>query len=230
MENEKCTVIIAAAGSGKRMGTAVKKQFLLIKDKPVICHTIEKFEENPNIDSIVLVTSADSVDFCKEIVLKYGYKKVEKIVEGGSERQFSVHNALKAIDETDIVLIHDGARPFIMQEDIDKIVCETKTNGACIMAVKSKDTVKIADEDNFVKETPMRSFVWNIQTPQGFKFDLIKFAYDEAEKDGFIGTDDSSLAERLGIKVKLVEGHYSNIKITTKEDLIFAEAMSEGIK
>lgn len=212
------------------MGTTVKKQFLLLKDKPVICHTIEKFEQNEGVDSIVLVTSADSIDFCKKVVLKYGYRKVVKIVEGGSERQLSVHNALKEIDEDGIVLIHDGARPFIMQEDIDKIISETKANGACVMAVKAKDTVKIADDCGFVKETPKRSLLWNIQTPQGFRLDLIKNAYAQAEKDGFMGTDDSSLAERTGVKVKLVEGHYSNIKITTKEDLIFAEAMLEGEK
>ncbi len=227
---KKCTVIIAAAGSGKRMGMDVKKQFLEIKGKPVLCHTIEAFEKNKNIHSIVIVTGEDSIDFCKELAEKYDYKKVEKVVAGGSERQFSVHNALKSIDKTDIVLIHDGARPFIMQEDINKVIEETFLTGASVMAVKSKDTIKVADSESFVKETPDRNLLWNIQTPQGFDFKTISNAYSQAEKDGFLGTDDSSLAERLGIKVKLVEGHYTNIKITTKDDLIYAGAILEEVR
>lgn len=226
----KCIVIIAAAGSGKRMGTSVKKQFLIIKDKPVLFYAVDAFEKNKKIDSIIIVTSKDSIDYCKkDIVEAFGFKKVMAVIEGGSERQHSVHNALNYIDDADIVLIHDGARPFIMQEDINKIVDETEKYGACVMAVKSKDTIKIADGDGFVKETPDRAFLWNIQTPQSFKLPLVKEAYDKAEDDGFFGTDDSSLVERLGIKVKLVEGHYTNIKITTKDDLLAAEAILEEI-
>ena len=231
MENNKCTVIIAAAGIGKRMGSDMPKQFLQIKGKPVLYYTVDAFEKNNNIDSVVIVTGRESIEYCrKEIVEKYAFKKVKAIVEGGKERQNSVYNALNTITaDTDIVLIHDGARPFIMQEDINKVILSVKEYGSAVLAVKSKDTIKIADTDGFVSETPDRSFMWNIQTPQGFGFSVVKEAYDKAEKDGFIGTDDSSLVERLGKRVKLVEGHYTNIKITTKDDLIIAESILEGL-
>ena len=231
MKNNKCTVIIAAAGIGKRMGSDMPKQFLQIKGKPVLYYTVDAFEKNDNIDSVVIVTGRESIEYCrKEIVEKYAFKKVKAIVEGGKERQNSVYNALNTITaDTDIVLIHDGARPFIMQEDINKVILSVKEYGSAVLAVKSKDTIKIADTDGFVSETPDRSFMWNIQTPQGFGFSVVKEAYDKAEKDGFIGTDDSSLVERLGKRVKLVEGHYTNIKITTKDDLIIAESILEGL-
>ena len=231
MKNNKCTVIIAAAGIGKRMGSDTPKQFLQIKGKPVLYYTVDAFEKNDNIDSVVIVTGRESIEYCrKEIVEKYAFKKVKAIVEGGKERQNSVYNALNTITaDTDIVLIHDGARPFIMQEDINKVILSVKEYGSAVLAVKSKDTIKIADTDGFVSETPDRSFMWNIQTPQGFGFSVVKEAYDKAGKDGFIGTDDSSLVERLGKRVKLVEGHYTNIKITTKDDLIIAESILEGL-
>ncbi|MBE6008839.1 MAG: 2-C-methyl-D-erythritol 4-phosphate cytidylyltransferase [Lachnospiraceae bacterium] len=232
MENKKCTIIIAAAGIGKRMGVDIPKQFLEIKGKPVLYYTVSAFEKNKNVDSVIIVTGKESIEYCqKDIVEKYSFKKVEAIVEGGKERQNSVHNALNALkDKNGIVLIHDGARPFIMQEDIDEIILSVKEYGSAVLAVKSKDTVKIADENGFVKETPDRSFIWNIQTPQGFDCSLIKEAYEKAEEDGFSGTDDSSLVERLGVRVKLVEGHYTNIKITTKDDLLVAEGFLEGME
>jgi len=231
MENKKCTVVIAAAGSGRRMGTSIHKQFLNIKNKPVLYYTVNAFEKNEKVDSIIIVTGKEDIDNCKDIVLSYSFKKVENIVEGGSERQFSVYNALKSLDEdTDIVLIHDGARPFIMQEDINKVISSVKEYETGIMAVRSKDTIKVADECGFVKETPDRNLLWNIQTPQGFKLNIIKEAYERAEKEGFLGTDDSSLVERMGIKVRLVEGHYTNIKITTKDDIMVAESILEGLE
>ena len=229
MEIKKCTAVIVAAGRGKRMGGNIPKQFLNLKGKPIIYYTLNAFEKNANIDSIILVTGSDYISYCEEeIVSRYGFKKISKIIAGGSERQYSVYNALKIIEpNTDIVLIHDGARPFIMQEDIDRIIEDTRLYGAAIMAVKCKDTVKIADESGFVAETPDRARLWNIQTPQGFKLDIIKKAYDKAQYDGFLGTDDSSLAERNGVMVKVTEGHYTNIKITTEEDLLTAEAFPE---
>ena len=232
MDNKKCTVVIAAAGIGKRMGADRPKQFLEIKDKPVLYYTINAFEKNRSVDSIVIVTGVENIEFCsKEIVEKYDFKKVKAIIEGGKERQNSVHNALNALNyDTDIVLIHDGARPFVMQEDIDKVISFSHKYDGAVLAVKSKDTVKVADENGFVKGTPDRKFLWNIQTPQGFSYSLLKEAYDKAASDGFIGTDDSSLVERLGKRVKLVEGHYTNIKITTKDDLLAAESILEGLE
>ena len=229
MKNKKCTAVIVAAGSGKRMGGNKPKQFLSLKGKPIIYYTINAFEKNDNIDSIILVTGADYISYCKEkIEDKYGFKKISRIISGGSERQYSVYNALKIIEpDTDIVLIHDGVRPFIMQQDINKIIEDTGLYGAAVMAVKSKDTVKFADESGFVAETPDRERLWNIQTPQGFKLDIIKAAYDKAASDGFLGTDDSSLAERNGVRVKITEGHYTNIKITTEEDLLTADTFLE---
>lgn len=229
--NKKCTAVIVAAGSGKRMGKDIPKQFIPIKGNPIIYYTLKAFEKNNNIENIILVTGESYIEYCRDnIINRYGFKKVSHIIAGGSERQYSVQNALKIIDaDTDIVIIHDGARPFVMQEDINKIIDETCIYGACVMAVRSKDTIKVADEDGFVIDTPDRSGLWNIQTPQSFFYDIIKAAYEKAESDGFLGTDDSSLAERTGVRVKITEGHYTNIKITTEDDMLTAESILEEV-
>ena len=221
----KTTAIILAAGSGKRMNTKVHKQYLLLKGKPVLYYSLKEFEES-SIDDIILVVGAGEIDFCrKEIVEQYGFKKVRAIVEGGKERYHSVYEGLKATSATDYVLIHDGARPFVSQIIIDRAlhaVCEYK---ACVVGMPVKDTIKIVDEETFAKETPSRSNVWQVQTPQAFSYSLIYDAYTKllAQEDTAI-TDDAMVVERMTeCKVKLIEGSYQNIKITTPEDLLIAE-------
>ena len=228
----KTTAIVLAAGSGKRMNSKVHKQYLLLKGRPVLYYSLKAFEDSP-IDDIILVVGAGEIDFCrKEIVEQYGFEKVRAIVEGGKERYHSVYEGLKAAGATDYVLIHDGARPFVSQPIIERTleaVCEYK---ACVVGMPVKDTIKIVDEDTFAKETPNRSTVWMVQTPQAFSYSLIYDAYTRmlADEDVAI-TDDAMVVERMtDYKVKLIEGSYQNIKITTPEDLDVAEKFFEKSK
>lgn len=221
----KMTAIVLAAGTGKRMNTKVHKQYLLLKEKPILYYSLKAFEDS-HVDEIILVTGAEEIEFCrKEIVEKYGLGKVRAIVEGGRERYHSVYEGLKAVGETDYVLIHDGARPFVSQDIIERIleaVCEYR---ACVAGMPVKDTIKISDEEGFAKETPNRSSVWMIQTPQAFSYPLIYDAYTRLlEKEDSAITDDAMVVERMtNHKVRLIEGSYRNIKITTPEDLLIAE-------
>ena len=225
----KYTAIVLAAGSGKRMNTAVHKQYLDIKGKPVLYYALHAFEQS-SVDEIVLVVGKGETDYCRqEIVEKYGLKKVKKIVEGGKERYHSVYEGLKAADHPDYVLIHDGARPFILKKTIEQTMQEVKKYPACVVAVPVKDTVKIADEEGYAKETPERKYVWAVQTPQVFSYPMIYDAYEKAlqQEDTSI-TDDAMVLEKVtGRKVRLIEGSYRNIKITTPEDLLIAECYLE---
>ena len=225
----KYTAIVLAAGSGKRMNTAVHKQYLDIKGKPVLYYALHAFEQS-SVDEIVLVVGKGETDYCRqEIVEKYGLKKVKKIVEGGKERYHSVYEGLKAADHPDYVLIHDGARPFILKKTIEQTMQEVKKYQACVVAVPVKDTVKIADEEGYAKETPERKYVWAVQTPQVFSYPMIYDAYEKAlqQEDASI-TDDAMVLEKVtGRKVRLIEGSYRNIKITTPEDLLIAECYLE---
>ena len=227
----KTTAIVLAGGRGKRMNSVVPKQFLMIKDKPVLYYSLKAFEDS-FIDSVILVTSEDDREYCKkEIVRKYGFDKVEKIVTGGKERYHSVLNGIKAAGECDYLFIHDGARPFVTQDMLARLLEIVKESKACVAGMPVKDTIKISDEEGCIASTPKRELVWMIQTPQVFDFELIKKAYLILEKDeyslhkkGISITDDAMVVEMLlGEKVKLVEGSYQNIKITTPEDLAIAE-------
>lgn len=223
---KKSIVIIPAAGIGSRMECDINKQYILLQNKPLLVHTIEKFEKCEFIDGIILVLKDDEIEYCKEnIVNRYGFKKVLKIINGGQERQDSVYNGIKAIEECEIVLVHDGARPFIKDKIIEDSINGAIKYDACVVGVPLKDTVKVVDNDNNIMNTPDRSTLWAVQTPQSFKYKVIKKAYDKAYEDNISGTDDSVLVENLGIKVKMIMGDYNNIKITTKEDLNFAEAI-----
>lgn len=218
------SVVIVSAGRGSRMRLDINKQFLKIGDKEVIAHTIDKFYNNENIGEIIIVLRKDEKKFFEEnIINKYGYKNI-KIAFGGKERQDSVYNGLKELDENcEIVLIHDGARPFVTNETIEKSIdCARKYNCA-IVGVPVKDTIKIVNENNDVYDTPDRNRLWSIQTPQVFEYSLIMKAHKKAKVDEYYGTDDSMLVEYLGYNVKVVEGSYDNIKITTREDLKIAE-------
>ena len=221
----KNVAIVLAAGQGKRMQSKVQKQFLLIKEKPVLYYTLKAFENSPVITDIILVTGKDEIEYCqKEIVDKYGFKKVCKIVAGGKERYHSVHHGLQAVEEADYAFIHDGARPFVDNDMIERAYEAVKEHKACVIGMPVKDTIKIADENGFASQTPDRKKVWQVQTPQTFEFQLIKDAYSrllEEEPEGI--TDDAMVVETMtDCKVKLVEGSYRNIKITTPEDLEIA--------
>lgn len=220
-----CTAVIVAAGKGKRMGTDISKQFLPLCGREILAHTIEKFEKAKNIQDIVLVTGADSLQDVQDMAQEYGWKKIVSITAGGKERQDSVWNGLQAVSaDTEIVLIHDGVRPFVTEEILDMSIETALEMGGCVAGVPAKDTIKVCNSENIAVDTPDRSTLWQIQTPQTFRKDLIIKAYATAAERGFVGTDDASLAEYSGYPVKVIMGSYRNIKITTKEDLLIGEA------
>lgn len=224
MEKQKYAAIVLAAGSGKRMNSQVHKQYLIIQDRPVLYYSLKAFEDSA-VDEIVLVVGKGEEEFCrKEIVDKYGISKVKAIVEGGKERYHSVFEGLKQTSDADYVLIHDGARPFVNQDIIRRCMHEVQKYQACVVGMPVKDTIKIADEEGYAKQTPDRKNVWMIQTPQTFSYALIYEAYEEMLKtEDTAITDDAMVLERIkGKKSKLIEGSYRNIKITTPEDLLIA--------
>lgn len=223
---EHYTAIVLAGGSGKRMNSKVHKQYILLGGKPLIYFSLKAFEES-EVSSVILVTGAGEEEYCrKEIVEKYGIRKVKAIVPGGKERYHSVYEGLKAAEGADYVLIHDGARPFIDQEIIKKCMGTVRDTPACVVGMPVKDTIKIVDEEHCAVETPKRSSVWQIQTPQTFSYSLIRDAYAKMlEREDTVITDDAMVLEKVtGQKVKVIEGSYRNMKITTPEDLIVAEA------
>ena len=213
-------VVIVAPGTGSRMKMGINKQFIKLEGKEIIAYTIEKFYNNSNIEDIVVVVKEDESEFFKkEILDKYNFKNI-KIAYGGKERQDSVYNGLKLLDKKcDVVLIHDGARPFVSDKIIYNCIEEVKEHKAIVVGVPVKDTIKIIDNDKNIVDTPNRSVLWAVQTPQTFDYNILIDAYKDAFKSGFYGTDDAMLVERIGYKVKMVEGSYNNIKITTQEDL-----------
>lgn len=233
MEN-KITAIVLAAGQGKRMNTPVAKQFLSLQGKPVVYYSLKAFEES-KVDDIILVTGRDQVDYCrKEIVEHHCFRKVSKIIEGGQERYDSVFGALKEVTAVDYVLIHDGARPFLSQKLIQTMIEEVQEYKACIVGAPVKETIKVIDSEGYIISTPNRNTLWSAQTPQAFEFEAIKKAYEEFYKEidkvrlGI--TDDAMVYEAYMKKpVKMLFGDYSNIKLTTPEDLILAESILNNI-
>lgn len=223
----KTVALVPAAGMGKRMGAAINKQYLLLGGKPILAHTLQLFQDADFVDEIYPVVPADEIDFCRhEVVERYGLDKVKQIIVGGAERQQSVMNGLRALDNcdvNDIVIIHDGVRPFVPLPVIRRSVEMAMEYDSTVVAVPVKDTVKIIS-DGFAVETPPRETLWLAQTPQTFRYGVIRSAHEVAEVDGFMGTDDASLLERLGDRVHVVIGDYRNIKITTPEDMLLAEA------
>lgn len=226
MEKKTCTAIVLSAGQGKRMGTAIQKQYINLQGKPIVGYALEKFQQSAVIDEIIAVVGKGQEEFFrKEIVEKYSLDKVRKIVAGGAERYHSVWNGLKEIKHNGYVFIHDGARPFVTEEILKRAYQAVCEYDACVVGMSVKDTIKIADENGYTKETPDRRFVWQVQTPQVFDSALIKEAYEKLMQSGDTRiTDDTMVVETmLGKKSKLVEGSYENIKITTPEDLEIAE-------
>lgn len=219
------SAIVLAGGRGKRMNYHKSKQFIEIKGKPVLVYTLEKFIYNKSIDEVILVLPEDEVDYCKKEVLQRYSLKVDRIVIGGKERQDSVFNALEAMEKADIVLIHDGARPFINEKIIEEGIKYANIYGAAAPGVTPKNTIKIKNEDNISVDTPDRNTLVAVQTPQCFKYDEIYQCHRKIKEENAIVTDDTSVVERYGHKVYLYEGDYTNIKITTPEDLILAERL-----
>lgn len=227
MQKKRCTAIVLAGGQGKRMGTAVQKQYIELCGKPVLYYALHTFQNSGVIDEIILVVGEGQEEYCRQnIVKKYGFTKVSKVVVGGTERYYSVWNGLQEVSEG-YVFIHDGARPFVSGEMIARAYEEVQKYGACVVGMPVKDTIKIADEDGFSRETPNRKDVWMIQTPQVFETGLVKEAYEALLHEKEISaTDDATAVEQmLGRRVKLVVGSYENIKITTPEDLKIAQAL-----
>ena len=221
------SAIILAGGKGKRMGSAISKQFIDIKGKPIIYYTLKKFSENKKIDNIIVVLPEDEVKYFKENILKKYELRINKIVIGGKERQDSVYNALKSLknSSTDIVLIHDGARPFISERIINEGIKCAEIYGSAAPGVMPKDTIKVKNEKNFSVDTPNRANLVSIQTPQVFKFDEILECHEKIRYNGEMVTDDTMVVGKYGYSVYLYDGEYTNIKVTTPEDLILAERL-----
>lgn len=217
-------VIIVAAGTGSRMKKDINKQFIKLDNKEIIAYTIDKFYINNEIDDIVVVIKKDEEDYFKENILeKYNFKNI-KIAYGGEERQDSVYNGIQKLDKNcEVVLVHDGARPFVTEEIINNSIQEAKKYNAVVVGVKVKDTIKVVGEEGNIVDTPNRKYLWSVQTPQVFKYDIITKAYENAYNENYYGTDDAMLVEKIGYDVKMIEGSYDNIKITTQEDLNFGE-------
>ncbi|KOF56860.1 MULTISPECIES: 2-C-methyl-D-erythritol 4-phosphate cytidylyltransferase [Clostridium] len=221
--------IIMAAGKGKRMKAGINKQFILLKNKPILSYTIDKFQKNSSIDEIIIVAAPDEIDFCRnEIVYKYNFSKVKKIVCGGKERQDSVLNGLMAAKGSDIVLIHDGARPFVDNRIIDEGIEYAKIYGGAACGMTPKDTIKVRSMDGFSERTIDRSKLFCVQTPQCFRYEEILKAHLYAKENNITATDDTMLFETLSNKVYLYGGSYNNIKITTPEDLYSAEKLANS--
>jgi 2-C-methyl-D-erythritol 4-phosphate cytidylyltransferase len=221
----KVTVLIPAAGAGKRMGKAPAKQFLALGDKPILAHTLLAFQRASEIDEIIPILSEEDLETCLgEIIEAYHITKVKTLVVGGKERQDSVVNGLHKLEkDAAIVLVHDGVRPFVTPEMIKEAVDYAKRGECVAMGVPIKDTIKEVNDQGMVRHTLDRSRLWAIQTPQAFPAKALKRAYEEASKQRVYGTDDATIVERMGGSVRVLMGSYENIKITTPEDLMLAE-------
>lgn len=222
-----CSAIVLAAGKGSRMKSDVHKQFMLLGGKPVLYYSLRCFQASSLIDEIILVTSEDMIDYCRnEIVDRYSFNKVKKIVSGGKERYDSVYAGLQACSSPGLVCVHDSARPFITEEILKRGIETAESTGACIVGVPAKDTMKLADDNNDVEQTVPREKIWIVQTPQIFSYSLLRNAYEAARAKGMAGiTDDAMVIEReTDCKVRFALGSYRNIKITTPEDLVIGEA------
>ena len=225
--NSKICVLIPAAGKGNRMANSVKKPYLKLARKPILTHTLQRFENNTAVDAIIVIVNKDDFSNCRTKVLEpYTFTKVQELVAGGKTRQMSVYNGLRALSEdVDFVVVHDGVRPFVTDETISACLAAADEYGAAVAAVPVKDTIKIADENAFIAETPLRERLWSVQTPQVFRKSLLEEAHQTARAQQLTATDDAALVEQLGFPVKLVMGRYANMKITTPEDLRVAEVL-----
>lgn len=224
METLQYEVVLPAAGSGKRMGAGQNKLFLELSGVPILIHTLRVFQNDDNCTGIWLAVKAEERDYITSLLREYLITKVKGLPTGGAERQHSVHSCIKEMAAVEVVLVHDAARPFIKVPTIAQLTQVAHEKGAAIAGVRAKDTMKKV-VDGVIKETVDRETLWMIQTPQAFRYDLLVEAEDVAEKVGFLGTDEAMLVERLGHTIHIVESDYENVKMTTKEDLLFGEAI-----
>ncbi len=227
----KTGALIVAAGKGERMRGRVKKQFIPLKGMPLLYYTLKAFEEFEGIENIYLVLDEGDFEYCaREIIQKYGIKKVSQFVPGGERRQDSVWNGLKAMEgRCHMVIVHDGVRPFVSPEILKRLTAAMIDAQAVVTAIPALDTIKRIDGTGIVVDTLQRNTLFHVQTPQGFRFDLILEAYEKALREGIQGTDDAYFVERMGVPVKVVEGSSFNIKITTPEDIALAHyILQEG--
>ncbi len=219
------TAIFPAAGSSKRMGGGVNKNFFEIAGEPILIRTLKTFSQVERVNFLIVIVAAHEVETVEKLLRGTKGIKSWVVTIGGSERQYSIANGLKLLpDDAEIILVHDAARPLISTRTINDVIDAAEKFGGAIAAVPSKDTIKIVDAEGFVKHTPPRSELVAVQTPQGFRREILLQAYEKAATENFLGTDDSSLAERLGVKIKIVASDYQNIKITTPEDMTIAES------
>lgn len=221
-------ILIPAAGAGRRMQAGINKQYLALAGQPVLAHTLRLFDQHPSVAEIWVIAPAAEIDYCRsEIIARYGFKKIAAVVAGGEERQDSVRNGLldccARLD--DLVLIHDGARPLLNPQLIDRVACAARDHGAAVVGVPVKDTIKQVAVDHSVLATPPRESLWQAQTPQAFRYEIIFAAHEAAWRQQFRGTDDASLVEWSGGRVVMVEGDSRNLKITTPDDLLLAGAL-----
>ncbi len=219
-------VLIPAAGMGRRMGADCNKQYLNLADRPILAHTLALFDDHPRVERIYIISPEDEIPYCRqEIVDRYAFSRVRGLVAGGAERQDSVRNGLHSCEaaEDDIVVVHDGVRPFFPPQLLEGVIETAARVGGCVVGVPVKDTIKEV-EAGMIQGTPQRSRLWQAQTPQAFRFGLLRDLHRRAADEGFCGTDDASLLEHFGYPVAMVEGDYRNIKITTPEDLVLARA------
>jgi 2-C-methyl-D-erythritol 4-phosphate cytidylyltransferase len=228
----KTIAIVPAAGTGERMGIDRKKPYLLLNRRPLLYYTITALDSIASIAQIIVAVAPGDERFCQQQVLeKFHFNKSIQIIPGGSSRQESVRRLLERVPEdTQLVLIHDGARPLITPELLDQAIAETMVWKATVLEVPVKDTIKSANDTLQIEKTISRERLWAIQTPQTFERSVIREAHQRASQEGFIGTDDAALVERLGVQVKIVMGSYDNIKITTPEDLLIGEALLKNRK
>ena len=219
----KTHVIIPAAGQGRRFGSI--KQLEMLEGKPLLFHTLEAFEVCRAVSGIILAVPESEMEGIRVLVEKSGLKKILKILSGGKERQGSVGKSFQWIPPCDVVLVHDGVRPFVTSQMIEGVIAAAQDYGACVVGLPVRETMKEVGADRNVVRTVDRSRLWSVQTPQAFRYDIFKTALAKAEVDGFSGTDEAMLVERMGLKVKMIEGSPDNIKITLPEDFKIAEAL-----
>ncbi len=227
--NRKVSVLIPAAGSGNRMGhRRTKKPYLQLLGKPILTHTISVFDRNPVVNRIHVIVNPSDFELCQSVaIVPYSFQKVADLIPGGETRQDSIFNGLQSLpSDADFVIVHDGVRPFVTDDIIDSCLEAAGEWGAAVAAVPVKDTIKVVDADRFIVDTPNRSRLWAVQTPQSFRKDLLLEAHLWARRTGLDATDDAALVEQLGFRVRLIAGSHRNLKITTAEDLLIAEALS----
>ena len=229
LHGKRIAAVVPAAGKGRRMGSDVAKQFLGLYGKPILVQTLERLSAMPEVDEIIVATAKDDLDIVKKMTAEYRITKIEAVVVGGNERQDSVWNCLQHLSKNniDIIIVHDAVRPFVTRDLVINVCAMAIDVGAAVPVVRPKDTVKTATGDGFIKSTLDRDQLVIVQTPQAFQFPVIVQAYQKAMNERFYGTDDASLVERDGAKVKIVEGSYTNIKITTPEDIVIAQQIRQ---